>query len=123
VMLPLADIAFDKDGDVVVARIRGEVDMSNAGEIGDAIARRVSNETHSLVVDLTPCEYLDSAGIHVLYELQDRLRNRGQDLRVVVPDGATIAEALRLADVPRAIGAAESVDAALVSLRGPDASE
>jgi anti-anti-sigma factor len=116
-MLPLADIGFETDGDVVVASVRGEVDMSNAGEIGEAIARRVSNETHALVVDLTPCEYLDSAGIHILYELQDRLRNRGQDIRVVVPVGATIAEALRLADVPRAIGSTETVEAALVSLR------
>lgn len=116
-MLPLADIGFESDGDVVVASVRGEVDMSNAGEIGEAIGRRVSNETHSLVIDLTSCEYLDSAGIHILYELQDRLRNRGQDIRVVVPTGAMIAEALRLADVPRAIGSAETVEAALVSLR------
>ena len=115
--LPLADIDFATEGDVVVASIRGEVDMSNAGELGDAIARRLSNSTHALVVDLTRCEYLDSAGIHILYDLQERLRNRGQDIRVVIPPGATIAEALRLADVPRALGAAETVDAALVSLR------
>jgi hypothetical protein len=45
------------------------------------------------------------------------LRNRGQQIRVVIPPDATIAEALRLADVPRAIGAADTVDAAIVSLR------
>jgi anti-anti-sigma factor len=117
VTLPLADIGFTTEGDIVVASVRGEVDMSNAGELGEAIARRLSNETQALVVDLTRCGYLDSAGIHILYDLQERLRNRGQEIRVVIPPGATIAEALRLADVPRAIGAAETVDAALVSLR------
>jgi anti-anti-sigma factor len=117
VSVPLADLEFATEGDVVVASVRGEVDMSNAGEFGDAIARRLSNETHALVVDLTRCQYLDSAGIHILYDLQERLRNRGQEIRVVVPPGALIAEALRLADVPRAIGSAETVEAALVSLR------
>lgn len=116
--LPLADIDFTSEGDVVVASVRGEVDMSNAGELGEAIARRLSNETHALVVDLSRCGYLDSAGIHILYDLQERLRNRGQQIRVVIPPDATIAEALRLADVPRAIGAADTVDAAIVSLRG-----
>jgi hypothetical protein len=53
----------------------------------------------------------------VIYDLHERLRNRGQDVRVVIAPGALIAEALRLADVPRAVGAAESVEAALVSLR------
>jgi anti-anti-sigma factor len=117
VSVPLADIEFATESDVVVASVRGEVDMSNAGELGDAIARRLSNETYALVVDLTHCDYVDSAGIHILYDLQERLRNRGQDIRVVVPAGAMIAEALRLADVPRSLGSAETVEAALVSLR------
>jgi anti-sigma B factor antagonist len=118
VTLPLADIAFSNDGDIVIAGVRGEIDMSNAGELGEAISRRMSNESDGLVVDLSACEYVDSAGIHVLYELQARLRNRGQEICVVVPSEAMIAEALRLADVPRAIGAAETVEAALISLRG-----
>jgi anti-sigma B factor antagonist len=118
VSVPLADVSFSADGDIVVAVVRGEIDMSNAGELGEAIARRLSNDAHGLVLDLSACEYLDSAGIHVLYELHDRLRTRGQGMRVVVPAEAPIGAALSLADVPRAIGTAESVEAALASLRG-----
>jgi anti-sigma B factor antagonist len=117
VTLPLADVAFSADGDVVVASVRGEIDLSNAGDLGDAIRRRLTNEALALVLELTEVEYLDSSGIHLIYELHDRLRNRGQDIRVVIAPGAVIGEALRLADVPRAIGAAESVEAALESLR------
>jgi anti-anti-sigma factor len=115
--VPLADLTFSSDGDLVVASVRGEIDMSNAGEIGEAIARRLSNEALALVFDLTACEYVDSAGIHLIYELHDRLRNRGQEIRVVIPPGALIGEALRLADVPRAVGAAETVEDAVASLR------
>ena len=115
--LPLADVSFATDGDVVVASVSGEIDLSNAGDLGDAIGRRLTNEALGLVLDLTDVDYLDSSGIHLIYELHDRLRNRGQDIRVVIAPGAVIGEALRLADVPRAVGAAESVEAALASLR------
>ena len=115
--LPLADITFSTDGDVVVASVRGEIDMSNAGEIGEAIGRRLSNEALAFVFDLSACEYVDSAGIQLIYELQEKLRNRGQDIRVVIAPGALISEALHLTDVPRAVGAAETVEAAVTSLR------
>jgi anti-anti-sigma factor len=118
VTLPLADVTFSPDGDIVVASLRGEIDLSNAGEIGEAIGRRLTNDVLALVLDLTAVEYLDSAGIHVIYDLHERLRNRGQEMRIVIPPGAVIAAALRLADVERAIGAAESVEAALGALRG-----
>lgn len=116
--LPLADVSFSSDGDIVVASLRGEIDMSNAGELGETIGRGLTNDAMALVLDLTAVEYVDSAGIHVIYELHERLRTRGQDIRVVIAPDALIGEALRLADVPRAVGVAESVDAALVSLRG-----
>jgi len=118
VNVPLADVTFATDGDVVIAHVRGEIDMSNAGELGDALAARLKNESRGLVLDLTACEYVDSAGIHVLYELHERLRNRGLDLRVVVANDAAIALALEVADVPRAIGSEDNVEAALTSLRG-----
>jgi anti-sigma B factor antagonist len=118
VILPLADVNFSADGDIVVASLRGEIDLSNAGEIDEAIARRLTNDVLALVLDLTGVDYVDSAGIHVIYDLHERLRTRGQDLRVVIAPGAVIAEALRLANVPQAIGSAESVEAAIASLRG-----
>jgi anti-anti-sigma factor len=118
VTLPLADVDFSTDGEIVIASLRGEIDLSNAGELNETIGRRLTNDVLALVLDLTAVEYVDSAGIHVIYDLHERLRNRGQEIRVVIAPGAPIGEALRLADVPRAVGAAESVEAALTSLRG-----
>jgi anti-anti-sigma factor len=117
VTIPLADVSFSTDGDVVIASVRGEIDMSNAGEIGEAVSRQLSNAALALVLDLSACQYVDSAGIHLMYELEDRLSDRGQAIRVVFAPDALIAEALRLADVPRAIGGADTVEAALASLR------
>jgi len=38
VNVPLADITFVTDGDIVVASVVGEIDMSNAPELSDALA-------------------------------------------------------------------------------------
>jgi anti-sigma B factor antagonist len=118
VILPLADVSFSTDGDIVIASLRGEIDLSNASELDDTIGRRLTNDVLAVVLDLTGVDYVDSAGIHVIYDLHERLRKRGQDICVVIAPGAPIGEALRLADVPRAVGAADSVEAALASLRG-----
>ncbi|MFD5536764.1 STAS domain-containing protein [Streptomyces sp. NPDC127079] len=49
--------------------VGGEIDMSNAGTLSDALAGRPG----PLVLDLTAVEYLDSAGLSVLFAHADRL--------------------------------------------------
>ena len=76
--------------DVVVARLSGEIDMSNANEVGDELSSAVPNTALGLVLDLTALTYLDSSGVHLVFDLAERLRRRQQQLRVVVPSGAPI---------------------------------
>jgi len=86
----LADIDIVRDGPTVIARIDGEIDLSNASELAGLISEGVPNDALLLVIDLTSVVYVDSAGIHVLFDLRDRLRTRGQEIRLVVPAGAEI---------------------------------
>ncbi len=72
-------------GDTPVARIVGEVDMSNVAMIEDEIAQHVSNRAFAVVVDLSGVTYLDSAGIRLLYQLESRINNRQQRLVIIVP--------------------------------------
>lgn len=51
-------------GERVVVRVQGDVDMSTAASVEDAL--RSVPDTGSLVVDLTECTFLDSAGVRVL---------------------------------------------------------
>jgi anti-anti-sigma factor len=95
----LGDVTFaDQDG-VQVARLTGEVDLSNADSIGDAIAETTPNHMVGLILDLSQLRYLDSAGIQLIYRLRERLRARGQSLSLVVPAGSPSNDALRLAGV------------------------
>ena len=114
--MPLADLEFEVIDRVVIAHVDGEIDMSNADELGNAFSMRLTNDALGLVVDLRKVDYLDSAGIHLIYALRERLDNRGQQLRLVVAPEAAISEALRIANVSRTVGAFATVDAARQSI-------
>jgi anti-sigma B factor antagonist len=115
-MTPLADVTFEVLGDIVVARVAGEVDMSNASELGAAVTARVPSEARALVLDLAGVGYVDSAGIHVFFELRERLTRRGQGIRLSLAGDSPVATALEYAGVQRMLGAAASVQEAIEDL-------
>ena len=115
----LADVRFEPFDEGVVARFAGEVDMSNADELGKAIRQMLSNDTLGLVLDLTDVDYFDSAGIHLIYDLRESLRTRGQGLWLVVPETSGAHDALRLAAVLQSLDVAASVDDAVARVRQP----
>ena len=99
----LARVIEETHGDVVVALIDGEVDASNTQEIGSRLRSALSNRSTVLVVDMTETTYLDSAGINLMFELAADLRERQQQLRLVVPDGAPIARAIAITGLDAAV--------------------
>lgn len=115
-MSPLADLTFETRAGVVVARLEGELDMSNAGELGTAITAGVPSDARGLVLDLAAVEYLDSAGIQVLFELRERLTRRGQEIRLALSGDSPVATALEYAGVDRVLGAAPTVQGAIEDL-------
>jgi anti-anti-sigma factor len=92
----------DADGTPIVV-IEGEIDSSNAAEIGDRLRRSISNQSLALVVDLTPTTYIDSAGINVLFQLGLELTERQQRLHIVVASGSSIERMLKIVGLDAAI--------------------
>jgi anti-anti-sigma factor len=115
--LARVELAAAGDGDVVVARLGGEVDLSNATEVGDELTASVPNSALGLVLDLTATEYLDSSGVHLVFELAERLRRRQQALRVVVPAGAPIRRVLRIVELDDSVPVLATVADAVVDIR------
>jgi anti-sigma B factor antagonist len=78
----LAKVVIDDKDGITVAKITGEVDVSNASEISRQLGEL---PTHGLglVIDLRDLSYLDSAGIAVLHDLTSYLRQRLQRLILV----------------------------------------
>jgi anti-anti-sigma factor len=88
---------------VRLVRISGEIDLSNAVEVMDAIAREVPREASMVVLDLSATDYVDSSGIAMIFRLAERLRYSRQELRLVVPVEAPIRAVVELTNVPHVI--------------------
>jgi anti-sigma B factor antagonist len=99
----LAQLEVRRAGRVVFACIEGEIDMSNAGDLASAAVNAITTESAFLVLDLEGVTYLDSAAIHMIYELRERLAGRGLKLALAVPPEAPTLTALRLTGVPDAV--------------------
>lgn len=96
---------------IPVVEVRGEVDVTNAGEFAQALA---AHGPGLLVVDLSQAEYLDSAGFAVLARLLTR-----RQLAAVAAPGTVARSAMTLLGLP----VHDTVDSARRSLgaEGPAA--
>ncbi len=61
------------------------------------------------MLDLTEVEYVDSAGIQLIYRLRETLRARGQRMALVIPEESIVNDALRLAGIEHEAGATRSL--------------
>jgi anti-anti-sigma factor len=112
----LVTLDVDRRGDVVVAGVSGELDVSGAPALGDQLAEAVPTSAHGLVVDFTDLEFIDSSGIAMLFGLARRLASRRQELRVVAPEDEPVARVLDLVDFERAAPIHADVDGAVAAI-------
>jgi anti-anti-sigma factor len=111
--MPLEEMAFEHRGDVIVGRVRGEVDLSNAGTVMAKLLGAVPNTATALLIDLSETDYLDSSGIRLIFEVAHRLEARGQRLQLVVPDNSVLNRLLVLTEMRQVVPMSSSVEAAL----------
>ena len=100
-MSAIVTVADEHRGAVAVAQLAGEIDASNVHEIAGRLRSALTNRSTALIVDLADVEYLDSAGVNLLFTLGDELRGRQQSLHLVVPSRSTVARMLRITAVDR----------------------
>lgn len=119
-MSGIGRVRVEQDGQVVVACLQGELDLSNTAAIQSAIVSSVDNEAAGVVVDLSATAYLDSTGLSLLFDLARRLSRRQQALRVVVPTGSPVRRLLDLAGLCEVAAIDERVEVAVAAIREPD---
>ena len=108
---PIEELEIAPRGDVVLAHVRGEVDLSNAPSVRERLLAAVPNTASALVLDLSATQYLDSSGIRLIFELVERLASRGQKLELVVPDDSLVKRVLVLTEVQQVVPIFASLDA------------
>jgi anti-anti-sigma factor len=116
---PLAQLSFDEVGSVLVGRVDGEIESVNSEQLRAALARRLTNDSAGLVLDLSAAAYLDSSGIELLFDLARRLRTHRQRLRLVVPPAAPMRRVLDLCDIEEVAPMDATVEGAVEALAQP----
>jgi anti-anti-sigma factor len=107
----------DGGGDVVIARVAGEIDLATAPGVGEEIAAAVPNRALGLVIDLAETTYLDSSGVSLVFEIAERLRRRQQQLCLVVPAEAPLRRVLRIVNVEETVPVLTTVSDATERIR------
>lgn len=118
-MSPLANLRFEERSGFTIARIGGEVDASNTASLREDVLAGISNQVTGVILDLSPTSYLDSAGIHLIFELARRLRQRQLGFGIVVAPGTIVADVLEMVRIEDTANCAQDVDAAIEELSRP----
>jgi anti-anti-sigma factor len=114
----LVGLEFEERGEVVVARVTGELDIAGASKTGESIGAAVPTSARALVVDCSDLDFIDSSGIAMLFGLARRLGSRRQELRVVARDGKPVARVLQIVEFDRAAPIYETLEEALADFSG-----
>lgn len=112
----LSEVEFEERDGVLVARIAGEVDGSNAVELGRALGEKLPTSAHGLVLDLSSVDYLDSAGVELLFGLARRLGDRRQRLRLGIPASSPVRRVLEICDIGSVAPIADTVEDAAAAI-------
>jgi anti-anti-sigma factor len=112
-MPELARLSLESHGDVELARVAGEVDASNVDDLSQKLLGAVSNDARALVLDLSQTSYIDSSGISLIFDAAARLKNRRQQLRLVVTPHSFVGEVLAAVSMEQSVAIDPLVDDAL----------
>lgn len=86
----------------VRARVRGEIDLANAGAMLDDIAR-AARGVRTLTLDLAEVTYFDSQGARVLQHFADAHAAGSVELQVVARRGSMVHDVIRLTCLDRVL--------------------
>jgi anti-anti-sigma factor len=111
----------ERDDDIVVARLSGELDISVAERTGKRIADGVASSARGVVVDTSGLEFMDSSGVSMLFSLARQVGSHRQELRVVAPEGGPVARVLQIVEFDRAAPVHADLDSALGEMATPRA--
>lgn len=106
-----------RNGQVIVARMPVEVEITQAPSLRGQLMQAVENRDLGLVIDLTATEYLDSSGINMLFELGEGLAARQLRMAVVMPQGGLVERVVSIVDLGSAMPIHRDVESAVEEIR------
>lgn len=108
--------------DFALIKVKGEIDISNADEFAANTLKTFETRKDAAILDISDLEYLDSAAMHVLFELARRLRIQDRPFRLVLPAKAKTYRVLEMTGFHKAAEIFENVEAAISSVNSNSSS-
>lgn len=109
-------ISFQDFEHVSVLTLSGEFTADDLDAFRRVVQDRLQQGARHVVLHCEHLEFVDSAGLESLLELQEDLGGRGGQLRLVKPD-ATVSTILELTRLDLALEAHDDLEGAVRSLR------
>lgn len=94
-------------GRIITIAVDGELDLLTAPKLAAHIDELIRAEPGDVVLDLTNTQFIDSAGLAILLNVQRRLERRGGQLKVICDDGPVM-RVIELARLEEALGVVPS---------------
>ena len=104
--------------EISIVQLSGELDIARAASMREELLTAVGNRHAGLVVDLTAATYLDSAGVNVLFEVAEALRQHQLAMALVVPSDSLVERVVALVNLASVAPVQADVEAALAHIRG-----
>jgi anti-anti-sigma factor len=98
-----AVVVVDRADGAARITVTGEVDLANAEIVEQQITRSVSGDLTAVTLDLTGLDYIDSAGLWILFRLGARLTAVRIAGELVVPADGPVRRMIETAGVAAAI--------------------
>ena len=106
------EIDRSRDDGVVVVAFAGELDLAGCDRATAALREAEADGPRLIAIDLDRLEFIDSSGVRVLIEANDRAREAGHRL-LVTRGGGEGARAARLLGLDDLLSIVDDLDAAL----------
>lgn len=103
-------------GQQAVVALPTEVDITNAGQVRQALAAAASHGPAVLIIDMSATTFCDSAGVHAIVAARKRAVAAGTQLRLVV---TAVRRIFELTGVSHLVAIYPTVEAALAQAPEP----
>ncbi len=120
--LIISEERIGDDTPVVLVRLTGTVETTNASVLEEALERIINGKCFRIVVDLSEVSYVSSAGWGIFISEIKRIRRNGGDIKLatMVPEVREVFDLLEFNNILKPYGTKEEALRDFISLRAPD---
>lgn len=113
------ELRIERAGAVIIAALRGELDLASARDVDEALRARFAADATALIVDLTDVGFLDSSAVQMLFALRNDLSGSRRELALVMPADALPRRSIEIYDANGQLPLYPTREEALGALQPP----